>query len=112
MAPMPKAPAPAGRFIAIWVFSVRRRHLDDFKSAYGPAGTWAALFRKADGYLGTELCADRANPRRFFTIDRWRTRAAFDAFHRRFRAEYEALDRLCEPFTEHEQLIAELETVG
>ena len=89
-------------YVYVWEFRVAPGREADFVAAYGPSGAWAALFRRADGYVETLLLQDRAVPGRFVTVDRWRSGRDHDAFVAAFRAEYDALDRACEALTEHE----------
>ena len=81
----------------------------EFLAHYAPGGTWARLFRRAAGYLGTELYRDRARADRFLTVDRWRDEAAFRAFRSRFAAEFELLDRRCAGLTSREASVGEFE---
>jgi [ribosomal protein S5]-alanine N-acetyltransferase len=89
-------------YVYIWEFEVAPHEQAAFLRAYGPAGTWSALFGKAGGYIGTLLLNDQRRPSRYLTIDRWRSAEAYADFLAAFRAEYEELDRLCERFTSHE----------
>lgn len=91
----------------IWEYEVRPEAEAEFLTHYAPGGTWAALFRRAAGYLGTELYRDRARADRFITIDRWESEVAFREFRRRFAAEFEALDRQCEGLTLYEAALGE-----
>ena len=61
------------RYTYVWAFQVRRECLDQFQMHYGEGGSWVELFRRADGYVGTRLLRDRADPCRFLTIDTWRS---------------------------------------
>jgi heme-degrading monooxygenase HmoA len=90
------------RYVYIWEFEVAPHKQAEFLHAYGPAGLWTALFRRASGYLGTLLLNDQVNPRRYLTVDRWTSTEAHDAFLEKFRAEYEELDRACENLTSHD----------
>ena len=63
-----------------------------FEALYGPDGDWARLFRRSGDYLGTTLYRDTADADAYLTIDRWRSRAAYDAFLHDDRADYAALD--------------------
>lgn len=87
------------RYIYIWEFDVRPAMQGEFARHYGPAGTWAQLFRRADGYVETILLQDPQSPTRYLTVDRWVSREAYDEFLRKHRQEYEQIDRLCEPLT-------------
>jgi heme-degrading monooxygenase HmoA len=102
--------ADAG-FQAIWAFSVERANQRQFESLYGPEGRWVQLFRRAPGYLGTELLRDRADPTRYLTIDRWASADAYRDFRAQFAGEYQALDRECEGLTARESALGEYETV-
>jgi len=100
------AATPAGHII-VWEFDARAGGEAAFESAYGPEGDWARLFRRAPGYLGTELLRIGApgvagEPCRYLTIDRWTTLADFERFRDVHRDEYEALDRRCEELTTRE----------
>lgn len=79
--------------MVLWSFEVAPGRTGDFESLYGPDGAWARLFARAPGYQGTELLRDTLRPGRYITIDRWTSAAAFTAFQREWKAEYEALDR-------------------
>jgi heme-degrading monooxygenase HmoA len=103
--------APAG-YATLWEFSVVPARQAEFESHYGPEGRWAALFRQAPGYLGTELLRDRMDPLRYVTIDRWSSADAWRDFRRRFAAEYERLDREFEGLTTREAPLGEYLPAG
>jgi heme-degrading monooxygenase HmoA len=69
------------------------------------------LFRRAPGYLGTQMLQDRTEKIRYVTIDRWQSVEAYHAFRARYSREYEELDRLCEGLTTHEASLGELDEV-
>ena len=96
------------RFTYIWEYEIAPDRAAEFLEHYAPDGTWARLFRQADGYLGTELYQDRARASRFITVDHWRSEAAFRDFKRRFAAEFEQLDRRCGALTLREAALGEL----
>jgi heme-degrading monooxygenase HmoA len=98
-------------YAIVWELRPRPGREEEFERAYGPEGDWARLFRRAEGYLGTELLRDPAGPGRYLTIDRWASRAAFAAFKRAHGAEYEALDRACEGLTERESSLGSFENI-
>jgi heme-degrading monooxygenase HmoA len=91
----------------VWEFEVRDGAEKPFEEAYGPDGAWARLFRNADGFLGTELLRDTRRPRRYLTIDRWRSLEDFAHFRQTHREEYAALDRRCEAWTASEVALGE-----
>lgn len=89
-------------FVIIWEYRVRPAHESAFEQVYGPNGEWVRLFQRGEGYLRTELLRDADVARRYVTIDRWASAAAYEAFRRQWQSDYEALDARCEPLTEHE----------
>lgn len=103
----PQSGGSSRALVAIWRYHVSPAKLEAFVRAYGADGTWVELFRRAEGYISTELLRDEANPAVFVTLDRWESRAAYDAFRKRFADEYLALDSLCSSFTEDEELLLE-----
>jgi heme-degrading monooxygenase HmoA len=88
--------------VLLWEFLVKLPHEDDFVRTYRADGDWAALFRRAPGYLGSELCRDVEKPGRYVTVDRWESARAFEDFRARWAAQYEALDAKCAGWTERE----------
>ena len=99
-------------YATLWEFTVTAARQAEFEAHYGPDGTWARLFRLAEGYLGTELLRDRGNSLRYLTIDRWESREAFEAFRRAHGAEYERLDREFEGLTTREAPLGEYAPAG
>jgi quinol monooxygenase YgiN len=95
----------AAGYMYMWEYLVDPGKLEAFLRAYGPAGTWVALFRQVEGYICSELHRDRANPLRFVSIDYWQTASDWDAFRDQFSAEFEALDEQCEALTVQEREI-------
>jgi heme-degrading monooxygenase HmoA len=91
--------------VILWEFRVRLGSEADFESAYGSEGAWVRLFAQGDGYLGTELLRHSSVPRRYATIDRWRSADDFAHFRRAHAAQYAALDARCEAWTETETQI-------
>jgi 8-oxo-dGTP diphosphatase len=84
--------------VILWEFRVRPGSESAFEAAYGSEGDWAMLFRRAPGYLGTELLR-APDAGRYVTIDRWVSSAAFEAFRDAHRPDYEDLDRRCSELT-------------
>jgi heme-degrading monooxygenase HmoA len=64
-------------FAAVFLYEVDTGAHDAFQSVYGSDGEWARFFAPGDGYLGTELLRSGD---RYLLIDRWTSRAAYDAF--------------------------------
>ncbi len=96
---------PTAAYTYIWAYRVKLDSLDAFLEHYAPDGRWVELFRRAEGYLGTELLRDRAEAYRYVTIDRWSSAKAFTEFRSTFAREFEQLDRHCESFTAEEREI-------
>ncbi len=102
----------AAGFTTLWEFTVPPARQAEFESHYGPEGTWAQLFRRGTGYLGTELLKDRADPQRYLTVDRWSSHEAWLRFRDRFAAEYERLDRELEGLAARETPLGEYRPAG
>src|SRR5688500_15988250 len=83
----------------------------EFEWAYGPSGGWALLFRRDDGYLGTELLRRSEDSREYLTLDRWVSRTAYETFHSRFSSEYRRLDDRLEELTEEETPLGAFEVL-
>ena len=92
-------------YIYIWAFKVHPEHAEAFRQHYGEGGAWTQLFRRAPGYLGTQLLQDETDPLHFVTIDTWSSSEDYEAFRASFASEYAALDRLCEGLTVEETLV-------
>ena len=91
--------------LILWEYQVNWEHRAEFEKAYSANGVWAELFRKAAGFLETELAYDETNPGRYLTIDRWETREAYELFLSQWKEEYQALDMQCEHLTESESYL-------
>jgi heme-degrading monooxygenase HmoA len=94
-------------YVIVWAFRPRPGREPEFERAYGPAGDWVALFRAAPGYLGTDLLRAADGSGRYLTVDRWESRAAYEAFRAARRAEYEALDRAGGTLTASEERVGD-----
>ncbi|MCI0449087.1 MAG: hypothetical protein L0Y79_04775 [Chlorobi bacterium] len=93
----------------IWEFIVKSEYKLRFEEEYGPAGRWAQLFGKAEGYIRTELFHDNLNPQKYITIDYWKSRRYKNDFLLKFSDEYKMLDSECSEFTESERYIGEFD---
>jgi len=92
-------------FEILWEYEVRPEQTAAFEGLYGADGDWAHLFHGADGYVETLLFRNTDRPTRYLTIDRWRSRAAYDAFVRASGAAYAALDRRGDALTVSERYL-------
>ena len=77
----------------LWTYRVKPDSRAAFEAIYFSEGEWAQLFRRAKGFIGTELL--RQPDGRYATIDRWLRAEDFARFKKEFQARYEALDRRC-----------------
>ena len=98
-------------YVYLWRYVVRPGSEAAFEAAYGPDGDWVRLFMEADGYLGTQLLRDVADPRTYLTIDRWTSRAAWEEFRTARAAEWDELDQRGEDLTEREEEIGRFEEI-
>ena len=89
-------------YVILWEYETAPGKAEAFREAYGPEGLWARLFRRAEGFIGVELLSDPQGGSRFLTLDRWRSRADFDAFKADFGHPYEALDGELQDLTARE----------
>ena len=87
----------------IWEFTVREECIRQFTAAYGAGGDWANLFRRAKGFLGTELLRSCVEPNVFLTVDRWESASSFDMFQERFGTEYKNMDKQFACYTSSER---------
>lgn len=89
----------------VWEFEVAEAHRPAFEHHYRADGTWAVLFRRHPGYLGTLLLADREQAGRYLTIDRWASERDYAAFRAQHADAYARLDRECEGLTTSEAFL-------
>ncbi len=89
-------------YIIVWEYQVRPEQQAEFEDVYSSHGAWVELFKQSSGYLGTELLQDAINNRRYLTIDRWASKAEYEAFLLEWEIDYHALDVRCEGLTETE----------
>jgi quinol monooxygenase YgiN len=108
---MARGPGLATHYAYLWEFLVEPDQRGEFEQQYGPRGAWVSLFRQAPGYLGTLLLRDSANPRRFITVDRWQSAAAYQSFCSVFARQYAELDAQCEGLTVKETCLGSFDEV-
>src|SRR5579863_9476886 len=90
--------------LVIWQFQVREGMEKRFEKIYGPHGDWVQLFAQDNAFVRTELVRE-SNSASYLTLDFWTSEKAYDAFRKRNRAKYKALDLRCEGMTESEREI-------
>ena len=91
-----------------WEFLPAPGREAEFLRAYGADGDWVLLFRRGDGYLGTELLPLPLPGRAgwYRTVDRWESEAAYAAFRAAQADKYAALDLACEALTAAERRVS------
>jgi len=89
----------------VWEYDVRPAEVAQFEQVYGPEGLWAKFFRNSEEYLGTELFRSVGSKHRYITLDKWRSRSAYETFRKNFAADYAHLDEWCERLVEHERTL-------
>ena len=87
-------------YVVLWRFRPLVGRESEFELAYGSFGEWTRLFRRGEGYLGTELLRRSDDSGEYLALDRWASRAAYEAFRARWSSEYRRLDRQLEELTE------------
>ena len=92
----------------LWRYRVAPGREAAFEALYGADGDWARLFRASPDYLGTQLWRDADQPDAYLTIDRWTSRAAYEAFLEARRADYAALDARGDALTVEEERLGTL----
>lgn len=99
-------------YMYVWEYRVREDSIERFEQAYGPDGDWAELFRRATGYIRTELHRDLADAQRYLTIDYWDSEESCLAFRDAFAEEFKSLDERCEALTLEEKIIGSFTAVS
>jgi heme-degrading monooxygenase HmoA len=99
------------RFSYVWEYEVPPEAEPQFLTHYAPDGTWALLFRRAAGYVGTQLYRNRRRRGHYLTVDHWHDEAAYREFRHEYAAEVEALDHACAALTRREAHLGDFEAV-
>lgn len=93
----------------MWEFTVKTEYKMTFEEMYSPGGRWTELFKKAKGYLRTELFHDSLDQVKYITIDYWKSKADRSQFTLDFSDEYKKLDTECSAFASKERYIGEFD---
>lgn len=99
-------------YVIIWEYRVKLNRVAEFEQAYAAEGTWAQLFQRHPGYLGTELLRDSNEPQRYVTIDRWASAEQYASFMAQYRTAYATLDAQFGALTEKEFLSGKWESTS
>jgi len=97
-------------FVILWEFEVKPGRENRFESAYGAKGAWVALFAQDPAYHGTQFFREVERPRLYLTRDTWLSRAAYEEFRLKHRAEYAKLDAECAALKQAERRVGFFET--
>ena len=89
-------------YIIVWEYKVKPECATEFEIAYGGGGEWVRLFTGAQGYLGTHLLCDAANPMRYLTLDLWSSETDYKTFRDSKQEEYTRIDQHCDQLIEKE----------
>jgi heme-degrading monooxygenase HmoA len=98
-------------YVLLWRFRPLVGRQSDFERAYGPSGPWVRLFRRGEGYLGTELLRRSDDSGEYLVLDRWASRAAYEAFLACWGSDYRRLDHRLEELTEEETPLGAFEVL-
>jgi quinol monooxygenase YgiN len=90
-------------YTIVWQFDVAPEQMAEFERVYGADGDWAMLFRRGEGYLGSDLFRSMDHANRYITVDRWTSHAAHEEFQARHFRAYAALDARCHSLTRDER---------
>jgi hypothetical protein len=92
-------------YVVIWEFFCKPDHIDKLIQANGINGDWCRVFASSPEYIGTEVLCDSQNRAHVVTIDRWKSKAAYENFLDQAQKEYEKIDRDLANLTETENCI-------
>lgn len=93
----------------VWKFRPPAGREGEFEQAYSGTGHWARLFEQAPGYRGTVLLRPCMAGDWWLTIDRWETKAYFEAFQDDFGVQYRGLDQELEGVAGEEVFVGAFE---
>jgi heme-degrading monooxygenase HmoA len=90
-------------YVVVWEFKVRPRMRKRFEKSYGSHGPWVRLFRQNAAFIRTEVIQDVQDGSRYLTVDFWKSEAAYEAFRKKRKEDYQRIDAVCEQMTEAER---------
>jgi heme-degrading monooxygenase HmoA len=95
----------------MWEYKVKTEYKMTFEEMYSPGGRWNELFKKAKGFIRTELFHDQLDSIKYITIDYWNSKSDQNEFMLSFSDEYKALDTECAAFALNERYIGEFDVI-
>jgi heme-degrading monooxygenase HmoA len=96
---MSSCPEGAPMLVRVWEYEVMPGREADFEQLYGPAGAWARLFARSDGYVSTELYRGVDRPGRYLTVDLFSDAGSWWRFLHDHGSVYAELDGRCAELT-------------
>jgi len=96
-------------FAAVFLYEVDNAGQAAFEAVYGARGEWARFFAAGDGYGGTELLRSGD---RYLLIDRWSSRAAYEAFLSDHAEEYARRNEDATALWDREEVLGRFEDAG
>jgi len=96
-------------FAAVFLYEVDNAGRAAFEAVYGSDGEWARFFATGAGYLGTELLRSGD---RYLLIDRWGSRAAYEAFLAEHADEYARRNEEATSLWGREEVLGRFEDAG
>ncbi|MCB0278323.1 MAG: antibiotic biosynthesis monooxygenase [Calditrichaeota bacterium] len=94
-------------YMYMWEYFVRPEYQEEFEQIYGPDGEWVKLFKKAEGYISTDLYQDQDQPLRYVTTDFWESKKHSEAFRNDFAYDFKKLDDKGELYTVGEEFLGD-----
>ena len=79
-------------YLVIWTYRVKEEHREAFETLYGEAGDWVDWFRGSPDFISTELLRSSSEPLTYLTIDRWKSRSAYEDHYKTGGKRYDELD--------------------
>lgn len=91
--------------VVIWEFKVKTECTSDFIALCGGSGEWANWFQQSPDYIETDLLKLNETEGVFVTIDKWKSKSAYDQFYNSDPVTFNRLDQKGETYTLEENLI-------
>lgn len=97
-------------FYILWRYQIYPDKKAAFEKLYGPTGQWVKLFKKADGYIKTELLKSTEELNAYLTIDAWQSQDQYEQFLNDYKKEFAVIDQAGEKLTVSETKIGWFKT--
>lgn len=100
---------PKKVYAYMWEYTVKTEYKMTFEEFYSPGGRWTQLFKKAKGFIRTELFHDELDSVKYITIDYWVSKSHQNEFILTYANDYKQLDTECAMFATKERYVGEFE---